>query len=262
MGRMIRILAWAGVLGIMAAQALPAGAGRDAVSSKIHDIWINLNKTKNACDEFDYFPQGGMRIFACHLKSLTSLEFLQEASGLVVFNQGPHKGTHLKLDHPYQFGYYNRDFVRWMVEHLVPGAEDASLRKATQAHYNKYVKPLATLFYATWQKAKKQPRCFRREVERYRSLMEQKRLPEMYYERFFFWMNPDFCTKADEGFDYFYQHGFDGGYDGNVVKTCIAFWMRRTIDGTADEFSRGLLKLLKTYDSGLLEAGVPAPAKQ
>ena len=262
MGRMIRILAGAGVLVFLAAQALQAGEDRDAVSSKIRDVWIKLDKTKNACDEFDYFPDGGMRIFACHLKSLTYLEFLQEASGLIMFNQGPHKGIRLKLDHRHQIGRYNPDFVRWMVEHLVPGAEDVSLRKATQAHYDKYAKPLATIFYATWQKARKQPECFRREVERYRSLMEQKKLPEMYYERFFFWMNPDFCTHADKGFEYFYKHGFDGGYSGNVVKTCIAFWIRRTIDGTADEFYRGLLKLLKTYDPGLLEAGGPAPGKQ
>ena len=262
MGRTIGILAGAGILVLLVAQTLPARDGRDAVSLKIRDVWINLDKTKNTCDEFDYFPEGGMRIFACHLKSLTSLEFLLEASGLTVFNQGPHKGSRLKLDHRHQFGHYNQDFVRWMVKHVIPGAEDTALRKATQAHYNKYVKPLATLFYATRQKAQQQPECFRREVERYRSLMEKKKLPEMYYERFFFWMNPDFCTHTDAGFDYFYKHGFDGGYDGNVVKTCIAFWMRRTIDGTADEFSQGLLKLLKAYDPGLLKAGGLAPAKQ
>jgi len=66
----------------------------------------------------------------------------------------------------------------------------------------------------------------------------------------------------DAGFDYFYKHGFDGGHNGNVVKTCIAFWIRRTIDGTANEFYKGLLKLLKTYDPGLLKADVPAPGKQ
>ena len=144
MGRIIRILVWAGALVFLAAQALPAGEGRGVVSSKIREGWIDLDKTKNACDEFDYFPEGGMRIFACHLKSLTSLEFLLEASGLVVFKQGPHTGKNLKLDHRHQFGHYNQAFVRWMVEHLVPGAEDVSLRKATQAHYDKYVKPLAT----------------------------------------------------------------------------------------------------------------------
>lgn len=243
-------------------QLSPAGAGQDPVAAKIHDVWLKLHKTKNACEEFDYFPEGGMRIFACHLKSLTSLPFLAQASGLSVFSQGPHQGTQLKLDHRFQFGYYNPDFVRWMAEHLIPGAQDASLRKATQKHYDKYVKPLATLFYATWQKSRKEPECFRREVERYRLLMEQKKLPEMYYERFFFYMNPDFCTHADKGFDYFYKHGFDGGYDGNVVKTCIAFWMRRTMDGTADEFYQGLHKLLKAYDPGLLKAGMPAPRKK
>ncbi len=255
MRRVTAICIWTGTLLFLTAQALPEGVGQGSVASKIREVWLKLDKTKNACDEFDYFPEGGMRSFACHLKSLSSLEFLQEASGLVIFNQGPHQGTRLKLDHRYQFGYYNPDFVLWMVDHLIPGAEDASLRKATQAHYNKYVKPLARIFYATWQKTRKQPECFQKEVERYRSLMAQKQLPEMYYERFFFFMNPDFCTHADAGFDYFYKHGFDGGYSGNVVKTCIAFWMRRTIDGTADEFSRGLLKLLKTYDPGLLDAG-------
>ena len=253
---MIRVLAFAGILVVLTAETSTAGEGRDAVASKIREVWLKLGKTKNACDEFDYFPQGGMRIFACHLKSLTSLEFLQEASGLVMFSQGPHQGARLKLDHRHQFGHYNPDFVRWMVENLVPGAGDAALRKATQAHYDKYVKPLARIFYATWQKARREPECFRREVERYRSMMDQKELPEMYYERFFFFMNPDFCAHADAGFGYFYEHGFDGGYDGNVVKTCIAFWMRRTIDGTADEFSRGLLKLIKTYDPGLLKAKV------
>ena len=260
MRRMIQLLAL--FLVVSATQTSPAGAGRDAVSAKIHDVWLKLHKTKNACEEFDYFPEGGMRIFACHLKSLTSLGFLQEASGLPMFDQGPHQGIQLKLDHRHQFGHYNPDFVRWMVEHLVPGAEDASLRKATQKHYDQYVKPLATIFYVTFQKAQKEPKCFRREVERYRSLIQQKKLPEMYYERFFFWMNPDFCTHADQGFDYFYKHGFDGGHNGNVVKTCIAFWMRRTIDGTADEFYQGLHKLLKTYDPGLIKADAPAPGKQ
>ena len=253
MGRMIRAMALTVMLVVLTAQVLSAGEGRDAVASKIREVWLNLNKTKNACDDFDYFPEGGMRIFACHLKSLTSLPFLAQASGLAVFNQGPHQGTMLKLDHRFQFGYYNPDFVRWMVDNLVPGAEDAALCKATQAHYDKYVKPLARIFYATWKKAQREPKCFRREVERYRLMMDQQELPEMYYERFFFFMNPDFCKHADDGFDYFYKKGFDGGYSGNVVKTCIAFWIRRTIDGTADEFSQGLYKLLKAYDPGLLK---------
>jgi hypothetical protein len=256
MKRIVQLLA----ISLVVSATQTTGAGQKPVSAKIRDVWLKLHKTKNACEEFDYFPGGGMRIFACHLKSLTSLPFLAEASGLAVFNQVPHKGTMLKLDHRFQFGHYNPDFVRWMVENLVPGAQDTSLRKATQKHYNKYVKPLATIFYATWQKAQKEPECFRREVERYRSLVEQKKLPEMYYERYFFWMNPDFCTHADKGFEYFYKHGFDGGYSGNVVKTCIAFWMRRTIDGTADEFYKGLHKLLKTYDPGLLDDG-PEPKR-
>jgi len=255
MKRTLTILALAGMLVVSISLTLPAGEKLDAVSSKIREIWMKLDKTTDACQGYDYFPDGGMRSFACHIKSLTSLEFLQEASGLSMFIKGPHQGTKLKLGERFQFGHYNRDFVSWMTDHLIPGANDSALRKATQAHYDEYVKPLARLFYATWQKSCREPVCFSREVERYRSLIERQKLPEAYYERFFYFMNPEFCAHADGGFDYFYKHGFDGGYSGNVVKTCVAFWIRRTIDGTAKEFFQGLQKLLETYDRKFLKTG-------
>jgi hypothetical protein len=37
-------------------------------------------------------------------------------------------------------------------------------------------------------------------------------------------------------------------YDVNVVNTSVAFWVRRSIDGTMPEFYRGLEKLVRAYD--------------
>jgi hypothetical protein len=38
--------------------------------------------------------------------------------------------------------------------------------------------------------------------------------------------------------------GDDGGHDENVVKTCVGFWIRRSIDGTDGELFAGLTRLL------------------
>ena len=41
----------------------------------------------------------------------------------------------------------------------------------------------------------------------------------------------------------------DGGYNGNVVKTAVGFWMRREMDDTKAIFAKGLTKLLQQYDA-------------
>ena len=109
------------------------------------DIWQRLAQTHNTCpDSYDYHPEGGLRMFACHLRALVPYRTLHEASGLSVFLSGPHTDTELSLTSDKSFGYYNPELVRWMVEHLVPGAHDSAFRAATQGHYDTYVREKAT----------------------------------------------------------------------------------------------------------------------
>ena len=212
------------------------------------EVWTHLHRTQNTCpDVFDYHPNGGMRIFACHLRSLISLEAVQRASGLDVFVAGPHSNAQLTLDSPDSFGHYNPAFVRWMADNLIPASRDSALRETTQAHFDQYVRPLARIFLATYRKLQREPDCFRRERERYVNAMQRGQLSYEFRERYFFFMNDEFCARPDDE-DYFFKHGFDGGYSGNVTKTCVGFWIRRSLDGTDEEFYRGLTRLLTTYD--------------
>ncbi len=216
------------------------------------EVWTHLHLTRNTCpDVFDYHPNGGMRIFACHLRSLISLESLQRASGLDVFVAGPHAKTELTLDSPDSFGHYNPAFVQWMADHLIPGSRDSALRQATQAHFDQYVRPLARIFHATYQKIQREPACFRRERERYVAEMKRGQVTYELLERYFFFMNDEFCARPDDT-NHFFEHGFDGGYNGNVTKTCVGFWIRRNLDGTDQEFYRALTRLLRTYDPAAL----------
>ena len=40
----------------------------------------------------------------------------------------------------------------------------------------------------------------------------------------------------------------DGGYDGNVTKTAVGFWLRRSLDGTEPAFFEALVRLMNTYE--------------
>ena len=73
-----------------------------------------------------------------------------------------------------------------------------------------------------------------------------------YYERWFYFMNPAFCNKGQPNDRHLMSNGFDGGVNGNVTKTVVGFWLRRSMDGTFDAFAAGLKKGLEAYDPELL----------
>ena len=68
-------------------------------------------------------------------------------------------------------------------------------------------------------------------------------------------MNPYFCDKGPQKtFNFYTDNAFDAGVDGNVTKTVIGFWLRRSLDGTMDAFAEGLKKLLASYEPELMAA--------
>ena len=67
-------------------------------------------------------------------------------------------------------------------------------------------------------------------------------------------MNPYFCDKGQRPANFDYDNAFDAGVDGNVTKTVIGFWLRRSMDGTMDTFAEGLKKLLAAYQPDLMTA--------
>lgn len=214
---------------------------------------------KTSCSSFDYHPSGGLQSLWCHKPARATVEALAQLAGVDIFKSGPHSKTDLALDSRFEFGHYNPEFVKWLLEKAPPSPRDSAVQKATQPYYDKHLEPLAKIFWVTLQKAKSEPECFEREKKAYSDLIAKKKLPEGYYERWFYWMNPKFCAKAktglgaNHGFDYFSSNGFDGGVDGNVTKTVIGFWLRRSMDGTMDAFAEGLKKLITSYEPALLE---------
>ncbi len=205
-------------------------------TSLIRNVWLNLDRTENQCDTlYDYFPDGGIRIFYCHLKTFIDYETLLRLAGVSAFRAGPHTDERLDLDARFGFGRYNPDFVRWLVANAVPAAEDPAFRRVTQPLFDRYVAPLAKTAYVTHEELMTDPAVLQREKEIYLSGIRSRTLPEPFYEKY-----------------YDFKGLFSRGHDGNVVKTCVAFWLRRSIDGTEPLFFAGLSRLMEVYAPGFV----------
>ena len=208
---------------------------------------------KSQCPDFDYFPEGGIQNFWCHRPARVTLASVRELVGVDIFKSGPHTADTLQLDAPSDFGHYDPAFVRALVEKAAPSEHGSAMQKATQAAYDANMKPLAEIFWKTYAKSQADKECFAREKTAYANLIAKKKLPKDYYERWFFFMNPHFCDKGPEkSFKFWMDHGFDAGVDGNVTKTVVGFWLRRSMDGTMDAFADGLKKLIAAYEPDLL----------
>ncbi|HEY8075461.1 MAG TPA: hypothetical protein VIF62_15155 [Labilithrix sp.] len=216
------------------------------------------------CSSFDYHPDGGIQSFWCHRPQSVEVAAIRALSGLPhIFASGPHSGDDLVLDAPNDFGHYDPAFVRWLVDHAGPAPRQSAARAATQPAYDAHMKPLAAIFWKVLQKTQRDAACFAREKDAYADLVAKKKLPKRYYERWFWFMNPYFCDRGLKAGDAFYfDNAVDAGVDGNVTKTVVGFWIRRTLDGTASTFAEGLTRLVQSYDAPLYDApfGLPDAA--
>ncbi len=199
-----------------------------AVDEKIRALWRGLPKSKNGCpDDFDYFPDGGMRNFYCHLLPRVAMATIEKWAGVPIYASG---GFNLKSTK--SFGHYNPQFVRWLPA-LIPALRDETFRAVAQPIYDRKIKPLARTHYRVYRKLQADPAFLEREKKRLLKEMASARGATDTYERF-------------------YDYGSSAG-DGNVAKTAVAFWIRRSIDGTDADFFAALEQLMKIHDPTMLK---------
>jgi hypothetical protein len=227
--------------------AIPAAAP-SVLETALKDI-----SRKSQCQDFDYYPNGGLQNFWCHRPARITLAGIRELAGVDIFTKGPHTVDTLQLDAASDFGHYNPAFVRFLIDKAGPSEHGSAAQKATQSSYDAHLKPLAQIFWKTYAKSQADKECFAREKAAYGDLIARKKLPKDYYERWFYFMNPYFCDRgATHNFNFYSDNAFDAGVDGNVTKTVIGFWLRRSLDGSMDAFAEGLKKMLATYEPELI----------
>ena len=76
---------------------------------------LNLDKTYHTLvDEFDYWPECGIRVTGSHLASLISLSDLQEMLPYSLYLSGPHHDGQWDLDNEDDYGHYNPKAIKYL----------------------------------------------------------------------------------------------------------------------------------------------------
>jgi hypothetical protein len=185
-----------------------------------------------------WLPERGLRGLYAKVRKNAGLAALENLSGVKVFLKGPHQKGKLNLKAKSDFGRYNPAFVRWLAIHGIPGQQDPILRRQLQPVYDKHLRRTARGFYVAYQNLKAQPRRMKQVQTRYLELLEAKKDAGDFLQE-------TFRDDTDR-----YEKSDHDWYEVNVAH---GFWVRRSIDGTIDEFRIVLARLLKTYDPNFLK---------
>jgi hypothetical protein len=217
------------------AEVKSTGSSGDA-STDIKSMIKNIASSKNHCPGlFDYAPYGGLRIYYCHMLGVLDYGGLQKLIPIKIFNKGPHSSTQLRLESKNDFGLYNPDFVRWLIDHGVPAATSDSFRNATQAGWNSHFSIPARVFLNVVYMLERDPQMLKAEMQRYSTYVSNPDSYQGYPPHSIYW-------------EYMPQELDDQGIGGPAM----AFWVRRSMDRTLPLFKEGLEKMVGAYDPKML----------
>lgn len=211
-------------------------------------VWTHLDEqVAKESSQYDYWPGGGYLTFGQHILSLFPYEKISKMSGFKVFIEGPHTSTKLDLENKTAFGHYNPKYVRWIINNCIPKEDEKLSVSCTQPIYDAYLKNLARGFYISYVKLKRHPDCLKEFQRQYEESLQKGTLTSNYSDHsgFYDFLSDKYC---DEDF-----RRFSGSLDENVYISIVPFWIRRSIDGTFDDFADGLKKLLVTFDKQFID---------
>jgi len=229
----------------------------------IRSAWISLKPSK--CDEKESIR--GFRYLYCIIKEFDVYRQLILSSDLLIFKEGgPHDRKALNLDSADKFGYYNPEFLEWIQKKAI-NPNDGKFKEPIQLAYNDKIKVVARAFYQTHKILFATPEGsdeFKTIKSKYQDKIEKQTLEPCYFggedqqpekcgglylqEEFrrlgdyLANQNENISEKINGEDNYWYLANVSGG-----------FWVRRSIDGTEQQFFDILTKLLEIYDSEWLD---------
>ena len=175
----------------------------------------------------------GIRDLIKHADSIINLDKVRFLAPFKIFESGPHESKFNWQSK--QFGHYNPEFIRWASDNLIPGAEDPVFRAATQSIYDVHLKTLAHAYCRSYQALHNDPQALQALKTEYLQRLSEKDTDNFFFEEKFYQYSGA-MERLQPGLFSAYSH------------VAAPFWIRREVDGTADEFIHGIRKVLDTYD--------------
>ena len=218
-------------------KAPPVEFTLDQLLQQTTDTWDALKaKTDLSYDKTKtIFPEIGIRGRYAIAKSILSPNAMEYIVGEPVFLSGPHRGNDMDWDNLYSAGRYNPAFLRKLKPILSGVLNNRLLKPSLQSFYDRELRSYLQAYYLAYpQFANNQ------EVrDAYLEKVKNKRSAGPFGLQSY---TAPFATTMEKM-----------GYDLLEAYAVSTFWVRRTVDGTEDEFYALLLLMIQTFDARFLQ---------
>ena len=208
--------------------------GKDNVVQRFKSAIMNLDYTYHTMpDEFDYWPECGIRVTGSHLASLISLSDLQKMLPCPLYVSGPHHDGKWELENDDEFGHYNPEAITYLTSIAETMVSDKQFVELSKPLVDKYLYRQMhimmvlhdALYDGSYSKEERET-IFRTSVN----------------------TNGLDYGSNDVGFFLQLLNLEDGTYVyGNIDYRFLHFWARRWSDGTIDQFYQLLSTVFKAY---------------
>lgn len=202
----------------------------DKNANRFKEAAMQLDNTTLTIDDYDYWPDGGIRNIGGHLASLISLDELQKILPCPLYVSGPHSNGRWDF-YSDDFGHYNPQAIQYLADLAEKVVSDKKFVAASKPLVDKYL---------------------------YRQMYCMMVLHDLMYDE-------DVFTKEGREFmfedmveNYGYTDGLfyfleeidlydESGIYNNFNYEFLYFWARRWKDGTIDQFYDGLSTIFMAY---------------
>ncbi len=234
-------------LGIFACTTKP-GLSSERLSDKIKLTvadWQNMAANARLDHESisSWVPESGIRGRYQIARQVLSKAVLEGIIGEKAFLNGPH-AQGINYNSARDFGRYNPKFLNQLQKSLARLFNNKIFVDNAQALYDKELKQYLRTYYLAYEAGANN----REVMDEYLAILAKE--PREYAGSAFL-AEPSYYLQ--EAFRDFAESIEMEGYDVYEGFTCPGFWVRRSIDGTADEFYALLTLTIRTFDPDFLK---------
>ena len=192
-----------------------------------------LDKSFNVIDnDFDYWPECGLRNTASHLFSLISLRTVNRFLPCDLYLDGPHYNNRWNLDNPWTFGHYNPEAIDYLNQLATKIVADKKFVERTKPLVDEYMKRQLFILKSLYDALNDPNICPDKEAV----------LQETLDNSGYFWEEGPAMMFMDQ------LDLEDGTYVwGNTGNMFLYWWARRWADGTMEKFHQGLETVYNAY---------------
>lgn len=196
----------------------------------------NLDKTSLVLgNEFDYWPECGIRVMGGHLFSLISLKALNKMLPCDLYVSGPHHYNRWELECPDDFGHYNPEAIQYLANLAKKVVADKKFVENTKPLVDEYLKRQMLIMKGLYDGMNNKDICPDKEAV----------LEDINLRQGNIYLGMDECPSCEllESLDL-----EDGSYVyGNTGEMFLYFWGRRNADGTMELFHDILETVYSAY---------------